>query len=327
MINSNDNIIKYTTTELINSQVYNSWVSANTDTSKNSVETISSEQVVSNYTYTITWSDSSLNKSGVFTLITTDANKRSFAEDSHTYTVSHYVSGDEILDESEVSGAFESFYRFAYVGTVQSGTYFQISANPSNVTEGTHTSFDVTYEVSIEANYTTQNTYEVTLYYNSDISYIPVDIFKSNGNLKTFEIHSDIITSLEDGVNGKSSTSVFAGSSLQSLIIDVENFEKFGDYSLYNCSNFTELTLYSTSIPTIGEDAFYLRDTIDRTLFVPESCLSEYQDSSWGSVFTSILPIPVPPTPPVPPTKNYGFNLSGMKNVDYTQQGVVILRN
>lgn len=36
---------------------------------------------------------------------------------------------------------------------------------------------------------------------------------------------------------------------------------------------------------------------------------------------------PVPPTPPVPPSKNYGFNLSGMKNVDYAQQGVIILRN
>jgi len=311
-----DNIIKYTTGELIDSEGYTDWVSANTDTSKNTVDDISPAPYQDGWKYTFSWVKG--DHSGVFSLLCNDDKTEWQTQDKNPF---------ENISSFNVECRYENGYpsRIVNLRPLQSDVDMIIlDSNPSNYTIGeTYTGEnDYVFEItSIEENIVTETLYEVTLYYNSETTYLPKSIFDiskgKTSKIKTFEIHSDIINSLEDGIDtGRGYQSVFALTPLQSLIIDTENLEKIGDYSLYNCNDFTELTLYSTSIPTIGTDAFYLRTPTDRTLYVPESVLEDYQNSDFANYFTSILPIPTPPIPP----QSYGFNFEGMIDTDYMRE-------
>jgi hypothetical protein len=84
------------------------------------------------------------------------------------------------------------------------------------------------------------------------------------------------------------------------------------------------LTSYAVEPPVFldMEPFGYPWDPNGKTLYVPKESVSAYQASDWADYFGNIIAIPEP-EPPVPPTptKHYGFNLSGMLDTDYVNQG------
>lgn len=101
------------------------------------------------------------------------------------------------------------------------------------------------------------------------------------------------------------------------LTIDFDYDVTFiGDSAFNACTSLTDVTLNTPVPPTLGDDVF---KNVNATLYVPFPSLNIYRQEM-GDIFPTIKPIKLP-------AKSYGFNLSGMKNVDYGKQGVIILRN
>lgn len=89
-----------------------------------------------------------------------------------------------------------------------------------------------------------------------------------------------------------------------------------GDDAFNGCTSLTDVTLNTMTPPELGDDVF---KNVTATLYVPNGSEGAYR-SVYGAYFSDIEPLSPSPV------KKYGFNLSGMGNVDYVQQGAIMIK-
>lgn len=288
-----DNILKFNYSEDPTEFLKNLWVTSCTDTSANTVVG------VGEHTETITttkhWRE--------VTYTVSDGNSGTvrIGWENNSYTGEFEVVEYEGLIVNRVQLSTTDELILAYFTSIDSTiiTRFAIftTAEENHLYEWSELTPGGKHGTNIYTNTTTTETetvttydhYEVTLYINSALNTFETTMFENDTNLLSIELPSVITEITDDAFSG--------------------------------CTNMNKVTLLSTNPPTIGTDTF---TGVTATLYVPHNTSTLYR-SEYGDIFINIveLPSPVPPTP----THSYGFNLSGMKNVDYGKQGVIILRN
>lgn len=213
--------------------------------------------------------------------------------ENDTYTgefeVVETIEGDVVNEISYTNGTLEFLNRIPgqFAAVIMEWSDFDIAVENQEYTQSSISSSQTTSYTNTTTTIEVYPSYEVTLYINSALNTFETTMFENDTNLLTIELPDVITTITDDAFNG--------------------------------CTNLNTVTMYSTIPPTISTDTF---TGVTATLYVPYEALDQYR-SEYVGIFTDILPISIPPTP----THSYGFNLSGMKNVDYGKQGVIILRN
>lgn len=295
----------------------NSWITNNTDTTQNTVAPVG-EQVTKNWR-TITILYNSRPESTFIIKVRVNEENEPYLYDFFTE-----VGSDSSLTgiQSKTSKNITYYtFRFENDATVNIQKDDFTSAVEGQTYEYDNGSWSYTSSTSMG-----YDLYNVELYINSDVTVFPNNLFTSDNNITSIEFDTYSITSIEDS-EGKGS-GAFGGCEYLTSVILHSNLTYIGSSAFNPTSNLETFTIYSTTPPEIVISTFSsIPDTT--ILYVPENSIETYSTSDWGTYFTNIQAAPVPPEPPVPPTptKSYGFNLSGMKNVDYGKQGVIILRN
>lgn len=137
---------------------------------------------------------------------------------------------------------------------------------------------------------TTYDHYEVTLYINSAVNTFETTMFADDENITSVEFDYNVTSIIDDAFNG--------------------------------CENLSSVTLTSPVPPTISEDTFSLISP-DAVLYVPNDSIPAYQTAGFGDYFGEIRGTsPVPPTP----FRGYGFNKTGMIDVDFLEEVKIRLR-
>lgn len=147
----------------------------------------------------------------------------------------------------------------------------------------------------------------ITIY---ETNVFPKQIFTNNSAFDSFVL-PECFTTIDDGA--------FTGNTNMTTITFPSTITNFGTLVFNGCTSLGKIIVNNPTPPTIDGGDLGVDDV---EVDVPYGSGEAYQNAEgWSDQNIN------DPKPPVPPTKNYGFNLSGMKNVDYARQGVVILRN
>lgn len=302
------NYIRYITTQIPDTEVYNQWVEDNTDTDRNTTKIISSESQPGRR---ITLYDGKHNVISVFDM-PVDSQGEPISEEVAIIPLSGATPDAVIYGGGILIVVLKEF------GEIIIDNYLQAEENTEYSSSAGTWEFE-NIEIVV-------NTYEVTLYLHYQNTTIPDDLFAwskmSSIDLNTryithigkeafercsyltsIEIPSSVIdmdtlafvgcVNLITANISSSLTSIPYGAFRQCMNLETitipEGVTSIGDEAFYECPNLTSATCHAVVPPTLGSYNF---GGADDTLYVPAESVAVYQaNSAWNSAFTTITAI------------------------------------